>query len=582
MSTQASSSVRGMMGAVATSHGLATDAGAEILAKGGNAFDAAVAASLATGVVESYYSQLGGATIITYKTAHATPEVVQARGKTPHKLRREMFLDGDKVRHDLLDMGPLSVMVPSLLAGLCDLWRKHGRMAWDKLVAPAIRLASEGFCVDGFLSDYHRNDKVQEKLEKYGGPPFVLSKPYLEKGDLWVQKDLANTLSQIAEKGADVFYRGTLAEKIAHHLKKQGGVMEYSDLAEYYPDHLKPLSTTYRGWTVTAPPVPSVGGPQILQALSVLEGFSLQDMGFASSEYLHLLIETLKLTFMERAELPAEGITQDMVTREYGAALANRIDRHKAMPFSPDQRKGAKSRGTSHFCVIDGEGNLVSVTQTVRDLFGSGVVIPGTGVLLNNLVADFIVKPHGKRSGQTIREGTGNLVGPGLTPKSNKSPIVAYNEKTGAVIGIGAGGGPMIISGVLQVLINVIDFGMDLTNAQQAPRLHYHGDQVEVEGWIPGDVLSRLEAKGHDVRVFGGRARMRWAGGKVADEGPPVARRVMPCIVQCVARDEKGEFDAAADPRGPGNALILGKYESGLWAERYGYCMLGGAAKMPF
>ena len=403
--------------------------------------------------------------------------------------------------------------------------------------------------------------------------------PYLEKGDLWIQRDLADTLTRIAEGGADAFYKGSVAEKIAAYVQKQGGVMDYTDLAEYEPDLLQPLTTQYRGWTFTAPPVPSVGGPQILQALSILDGFPISEMGYGSSEYLHLLIETLKLTFMARAELPAEGITQAMVTEEYGAALAQIIDLDKAMPFDPEMLKGAKSRGTSHFCVIDGDGNLVSVTQTERDLFGSGVVVPGTGVLLNNLVADFIVKPKGKRTGHGIREGTGNIVGPGLTPKSNKAPIIAYNDKTGAVIGIGAGGGPMIISGVLQVLLNYIDFGMDLTNAQQAPRAHYHGEGVEVEGWIPKDVVSRLEEKGHDVRIFGDRAPMRWAGGAVTDEGPPVAKRVMPCIVQCVARNAAHTLDATADPRGPGNAVVLGRSASGIWAESYGYGMLGGRAK---
>ena len=581
MSNQVSGSVS-VTGAVATSHGLATDAGAEILASGGNVFDAAVAASFATGVAESYYSQLGGTTIITYKTAGGPPQVVQARGKTPQQLRREMFLDGDRERPDLLDAGPLSVSIPSLLAGLYTLWQKHGRMEWDKLIAPAIRLASEGFCIDRFFSAYHRNEKVQEKLSKYGGPPFVSSKkPYLEKGDLWVQKDLADSLRTIADKGADVFYRGPLAERIADHLQKQGGVLEYSDLADYHPELVSPLSVSYGDWTVTAPPSPAVGGPQILQALSILEAFSLKDMGFGSSDYLHLLIETLKLTFMQRAELGPEGITADMLGKGYVEGLRKRIDRDKAMPFGSLEEE-AESRGTSHFCVMDSEGNVVSMTQTVRDLFGSGVVIPGTGILLNNQVADFIIKPRGKRSGHNLREGTGNLVGPGLTPKSNKSPIVAYNEETGAVIGIGAGGGPMIISGVLQVLINYMTFGMDLTNAQQAPRVHYHGDLVEVEGWLAKDVLSRLEDYGHEVRVFGDRARVRWAGGKVADEGPPVARRVMPCIVQCAAREAGGGLDVAADPRGPGNALILGKHDSGLWAERYGYSMLGGAGRLPF
>jgi gamma-glutamyltranspeptidase/glutathione hydrolase len=582
MSNQVSGSVS-VMGAVATSHGLATDAGAEILANGGNVFDAAVAASLATCVTESYYSQLGGTTIITYKTAGGPPQVVQARGKTPQRLQREVFLDGDRERPDRLDAGPLSVSIPSLLGGLYTLWQKHGRMEWDKLIAPAIRLASEGFCIDSFFSEYHRNEKVQAKLKKYGGPPFVLSeKPYLEKGDLWVQKDLADTLSRIAEEGADAFYRGSVGERIVDHLQAHGGVMAYSDLADYQPELVSPLSITYGDWTVTAPPSPAVGGPQILQALMILESFPVKEMGFGSSEYLHLLIETLKLTFMQRAELGPEGITADMLGKEYVTGLREKIHRDRALPFGSLSGDEPESRGTSHFCVVDSAGNVVSMTQTVRDLFGSGVVVPGTGVLLNNQVADFIIKPRGKRSGHSIREGTGNIVGPGLTPKSNKSPIVAYNEQTGAIIGIGAGGGPMIISGVLQVLINYMTFGMDLTNAQQAPRAHYHGDLVEVEGWFSQDVMSRLEDKGHEVRVFGDRARVRWAGDKVADEGPPVARRVMPCIVQCAARDAAGGLDVAADPRGPGNGLILGKHDSGLWAERYGYGMLGGAGRLPF
>ncbi len=562
-----------VLGAVSASHGLASQVGSEILAAGGNAFDSAVSAALATGVVEPYHCQLGGTGIINYKTPNQPPQVIQCRGKAPKNLDPDVLIKDNQPIEDLISQGPFSVIVPGILAGLHKLWFLNGKLDWSQLVKPAIRLAEDGFPIDTSFLKYYQDSYIQKKLHQFARYPFANSSgTVLRQGDFLIQNDLAETLYLIGQRGIETFYRGELMKKIIDHIQESGGVLDYHDMSEYRPEIDESLTIECFGWTLSAPGSPSLGGPQVLFSLKLLESLSIEDYAYGSGEFLHLLIETLKLSFMLRANISFEGIHPNNLDEKYINEIKKTIRKDQALQFNPGRLQKHTHSGTSHLSVVDKDNNIVSITQTVRDPFGSGIVIPGTGVLMNNQVADFIIKPDRARVGQAVREGIGNLVGPGKVPKTNMSPIIASNNRTGGVFGIGAGGGPMIICAVVQVIINHLVFGMDLKNAQQAPRIHYQGKEVEVEGWIPEDVLSKLKSLGHNISVFGENAYRRWCNKHRDSEGAASFNRVMPCSVQCVGKTGQTEFAAAADPRGTGLGIILGHSGSRYWNHQSGFC----------
>ncbi len=556
-------------GVIASSHGLATQAGEKILKEGGNAFDAMVTVSLVTGLTECYHSGIGGGAIINYKRENNPPIVLQARGISPKQIKRELFLKNNKPQYNLVNEGPLSILTPGLLAGLYNLWEQYGKLKWEKLVEPATKIAREGFIVDKFLSKYYNSSSVKNKLAKYGNLPFISNSKY-KNGDLIRQIDMAKTLDIIAKNGARIFYDGIIADKIVKHIQSLGGLLNFDDLKNYKPISQTPLMTTYRNWKIFVPPFPSLGGSQILLVLNILEQFPVSKLGYGSSDYFHLLAETIKSSFIIRSKASDQGINKNMLTKEYSSQFKNIFNNDKVLDVNSDLFKQNNiGQGTSHFCIIDKDNNVVSITQTIRDLWGSGIVIPGTGITMNNLIADFNLKPKEKTT-QGVLYGQGNLLKPEQTPGSNTSPIIAHNEITDDIIAIGGGGGPMIISGVIQALINHIDFDMSLIESIHAPRIHCQGKTLEIEGWIGSDTYNKLISKGHKVHILNKNDSLRWSGGFYEREEKTCYTRRMPNIVQFI-KFNKNSQEAAADPRGPGSGVSIYNTSSECKSEFYGY-----------
>ncbi|MEX2355733.1 MAG: gamma-glutamyltransferase [Thermaerobacterales bacterium] len=562
----------GGMAAVSSPHSLASDAGVEILAAGGNAFDATVAVALGIGVAEGYHSGIGGGAIILYRTADGQLGALQGRGTAPRELHRSRFFENNELQWDRVTEGPLSSIVPGLLASLHRLWRERGRLDWDRVCAPAVRLAEEGFPVDRFFADHFHTAPVKEKLGRHAGSAYLVpGDDGVRRGTWMKQHDLAQTMRRLATEGIEPFYQGDIGERIASHVQELGGVMTFDDLRQYQPSSISTASITYRGWTVAAPAFPCLGGIQVLQILKLLERFPLYEMGFASSEYLHVLLEAFKLAFAERAAMGADGIPLSHIEDDYLAELSERIQPGRTMPRLDDYLQPPEhGQHTSHFSVQDREGNAVSATQTVGSLWGSGVVVPGTGIIMNNTVSDFSLVPDSLTQQGVLYKDDGNLLAPGKMPGSNQSPIIAFRAD-GATVAVGAAGGPRIVSAVAQSLINHIDFGMSMADSLNAPRVHSHGTFVETEGWIARDTARQLEAWGHDLRATARADRVLRQGGDLDTNRPKDSGRSMGCVVQAVASDPEGNLDGAADPRGSGSAPVLGGEGKKRWVENSGY-----------
>jgi len=498
---------RARHGMVASTSEIASRVGVEIMQRGGNAIDAAVAVGLALAVTWPSAGNLGGGGFMMIRRANGDTEIIDYRERAPLAASREMYLDkkGDVIK-DASTVGYRAVGVPGTVAGLSLALQRHGKLKWADVVEPSRKLAADGFTISYHLA---RGLRGSEKLLKQfpdSNRIFLRDGRLYEEGERLVQNELSETFSRLKEKGPREFYEGRTAQLIAEDMKANGGLITERDLKEYEPTIRKPLIGSYRGCEIVTMPPPSSGGTALLEMLNILEHYNLAYSGPGSSDTIHLLVESQRRAFADRAEfmgdadfvkVPVEGL----ISRKYSDELARTIDPDHATPSAKvraGKPMGAESTETTHFTVIDEEGNVVTNTYTLNGGYGSGATARGTGVLLNNEMDDFTSKP-GVPNAYGLLQSENNAIAPRKRPLSAMTPTIVL--KDGKVwFAIGSPGGPTIINTVLQVIVNVVDFGMNIQQAIDAPRFHHQWmpDRIQFEPiGINRDTRAALERKGH-------------------------------------------------------------------------------------
>ena len=505
--------VRAQHGMVASVDALATQVGVEILRQGGNAVDAAVAVGFALAVTHPQAGNLGGGGFMLLRTASGRATSIDFREMAPGRASRDMFLDKQGNADSKLSLtSHLASGTPGSVAGFALAAQKYGTLPLSALLAPAIKLAREGFVVNDALADDLKT-YGKEVLLSHPNSKAIFFKPDgtpWQKGDRLVQKNLAHSLQLIAQQGPDAFYKGDIADEIASEMAQHGGLIGKADLAAYRAVERKPVSGTYRGYEVFSMPPPSSGGIHIVQILNILENFDLAKMGFGSADAMQVVAEAEKYAYADRSEYLGDPDFvkvpwQALTSKAYAKAIAQQIDMAKARPsadIKPGKLAPYESNQTTHFSVVDKQGNAVAVTYTLNTNFGSGIVAGNSGILLNNEMDDFSAKP-GTPNVYGLVGGEANAVQPAKRPLSSMSPtIVAKEGKTWLVTG--SPGGSRIITTVLQMVVNSIDYGMNVAEATNAPRFHHQWlpDQLRVEKGFSPDTLRLLESKGQHVKVM--------------------------------------------------------------------------------
>ncbi|WP_291847413.1 gamma-glutamyltransferase [Bradyrhizobium sp.] len=498
-------------GMVVAQERLAAQVGADILRQGGNAVDAAVATGFALAVTYPRAGNIGGGGFMVIHSAERHEQVaIDYRETAPAAITRDVFLgpdgkpDADKSRNSALGIG-----VPGTVAGLALALEKYGsgRFTLGQILKPAIELARDGFVVADDMADTLPD--MYRRMARWPNSARIFSRSDgapLQEGDRLVQSDLAATLSTIAEQGPRAFYDGPIAERLAKAVADAGGVITADDLRSYQALIRNPVRGSYRGYDIVSMPLPSSGGTVLVQALNILEGFAMADMRQGSAASLHLMIEAMKRAYADRARhlgdsafvnAPADIlITKDYATRQRaGIDLARATPSADILSLAPP-REGSN---TTHYSVVDSSGNAVSNTYTLNFSYGVGLVADGTGVLLNNELDDFTAAP-GASNAFGLVGFEANLPGPGKRPLSSMSPTIVLKDGKPVLV-TGTPGGSRIISAVLQIVVNALDYGMGVAAAVAAPRVHHQWmpDAVRVERGFPAETLDALRAMGHQV-----------------------------------------------------------------------------------
>ena len=506
----------GALHAVVAEHGmvvaqekLGARVGADVLKRGGNAVDAAVATAFAMAVTYPRAGNIGGGGFMVIHSAERHQDIaIDYRETAPAATTRDIFLGADgkpdiaKSRDSALGIG-----VPGTVAGLTLALEKYGsgKFTLAQLLQPAIDLARDGFPLADDVADTLASG--QRRLSRWPSSKQMLSHADgtpLHEGDLLVQPDLAATLTAIAAQGPRGFYEGPVAEKIAKAVRDAGGIMTTDDLKSYQATIRTPVRGTYRGYDIVSMPQPSSGGVVLLETLNILEGFPMPEMKQGSAASLHLLIEAMKRAYADRARYlgdPAfvNAPITTLIAKDYAAKQRASIDLDHATPWTDTLSATPPHEGsnTTHFSVVDAYGNAVSSTYTLNFSYGVGLVADGTGVLLNNELDDFTAAP-GASNAFGLVGFEANLPAPGKRPLSSMTPTIVLKDGK-VVLVTGSPGGSRIISTVLQVVVNVLDYHMDVEAAVAAPRLHHQWlpDEVRIEHGFPDDVIAALRAKGH-------------------------------------------------------------------------------------
>lgn len=499
-------------GMVVAQEKIAAGIGADVLARGGNAVDAAVATGFAMAVTYPRAGNIGGGGfMVIHLNDHQQDFAIDYRETGPAAITRDVFLGADgkpdttKSRDSALGIG-----VPGTVAGLALALERFGsgRFALKDLIAPAIVLARDGFVVTDDLADTLPDG--QRRFSRWPSSAKLFARPdgtVLREGDRLVQTDLATTLEAIAEQGPPGFYQGTVANKLIAAIDKANGIMSLDDLKNYQPIVRKPVRGSYRGYDIVSMPLPSSGGIVLIETLNILEGFKLGELKQGSVESLHLLIEAMKRAYADRARYLGDPAFADaplkrLLSRDYAARLRASINPDRAASASEVAAVQAAPRegtNTTHFSVVDRDGNAVSNTTTLNFPYGVGLVADGTGVLLNNELDDFTAAP-GASNAYGLVGFEANLPGPGKRPLSSMSPAIVLKDGKPVLV-TGSPGGSRIISAVLQIVVDVIDYNIDAAHAVALPRLHQQWlpEEVRVEQGFPDDVLAGLKAKGHVI-----------------------------------------------------------------------------------
>ena len=542
---------------VASVHELASRAGVEMLRSGGNAVDAAVATGFALAVVHPQAGNLGGGGFLLLRNASGETHFIDFREKAPASATENMYLDahGNVIPESSKDssvVGYKSIGVPGSVAGLAYAEKKYGKLSLEKVIAPAIKLAHDGFPLayedtqdlekDEYLAQFPESRRI-----------FLRDGNYYQPGELLKQPELARTLERIA-KNPDDFYRGALARELAAAIHKGGGLITTADLAAYEVKEREPIRGAYRGYDIISAPPPSSGGVALVEILNILEGFDLAKLGNRSAQTIHLEAEAFRRAFYDRADFMgdpdfAKVPVAQLIDKKYAAAWRDSIDLNHAS-VSQDLKRPAifnelervarshpsairEPENTTHYSVVDAEGNAVAFTTTLNDSFGSRVTAEGLGFLLNDELDDFAAK-QGAPNIYGLIQGPANAIAPGKRPLSAMTPtIVMKGGKLFLVLG--SPGGPRIITIVANILIGIVDFSFDIAEAVNAPRFHHQWlpDQILVEDRLSPDTMNVLRSKGHkmDIKHF-------WGDG------------------ECIMIDPKtGERLGASDGRNNGKAV---------------------------
>ncbi len=506
--------VRGKNGVVASSSALASEVGVETLRRGGNAVDAAVATAFALAVTWPTAGNIGGGGFLVYYSADGQSTSFDFREKAPLAATEDMYLGADGfVRNNSNHEGILAVGVPGTVAGLALAHQELGEMDWAQLVAPAVRLARDGIPITWKLHDDFKRRK--EFWEKYPSSAKVFLKndgSFYEPGEKWVQQDLANTLARIQERGKAGFYQGETAALIARFMRENGGIITLEDLEQYEAVEREPIRGSYRGYEIVSMPPPSSGGVALVEMLNILEGYDLAAAGHNSAAYLHLLTESMRRAYADRARyLGDPDFNEDMpvdrlISKEHAASLRGTIDLARASESDPELfAERYESDQTTHFSVVDKDGNMVSLTYTLEWGFGSHIVVDGGGFLLNNEMGDFNAVPD--VTDESGRIGTeANLIRPEQRMLSSMTPTIVAREGV-PIFATGTPGGKTIINTTLQTILNVIDHGMTIAESIEAGRIHHQWlpdrTLVEERGFSP-DTIRLYEDLGHKVRRVDG------------------------------------------------------------------------------
>ncbi|MEW5931118.1 MAG: gamma-glutamyltransferase [Gemmatimonadota bacterium] len=507
-------------GMVSTTDRVASEIGAEVLRRGGNAVDAAVATHFALAVVNPEAGNIGGGGFLVVRMADGTTASLDFREAAPLKATRDMFLDAQGNLTDKSLVGHLAAGVPGSVAGMWEAHRRFGSLPWAELVQPAVNLA-EGIVVHERLAGSLRS--YAERFQRFPATAavFLPGGRAPRVGDRFVQRDLAETFRRIARDGKDGFYRGRTAELVEAEMRRGGGLITREDLARYQAKWRDPLRFTYRGHEVVSMPPTSSGGVTMAEMLNILEGYDLRSLGYLSAGHVHLFAEATRRAYADRNEYLADPDfvpqpTARMASDEYAAQRRQTIQRNRATPSAQVRPglgaapagAGARAEGThtTHYSIVDGKGNAVAVTTTINSLYGNLVTVEGAGFLLNNEMDDFSAKP-GTANQFGLVQGEANAVQPGKRMLSAMTPTIVLDPSGRVRLVTGTPGGSTIITTVAMMVSNVVDWNMDAATATAAPRLHHQHlpDTLRYErGGLTRETAARLRAMGHAVAERGG------------------------------------------------------------------------------
>jgi gamma-glutamyltranspeptidase / glutathione hydrolase len=545
------STLRSKQGMVVSSHPLASDAGIRMLRQGGNAIDAAVATTLAISVVEPYSAGIGGGGFLLMHTGETGQiKALDFRERAPLKATQDMYLDAEgKVRPSASVAGYLAVATPGTVAGMYEVHSRYGKLPWAQVVKPAIALARDGFIIRRSLSPGYLlvNDRPRHRIFDHPAARAIFTRngDFYQPGERLVQRDLAITLTEIA-RNPHSFYTGNIARAIASDMAENGGLITLEDLKAYKPIWRTPVCGNFRQAQICSMPPPSSGGVHLLQMLNIIGDTDLQSLGWHHPDALHLMVEAMKIAYADRSQhlgdpdfikVPVE----QLISPEYARKRRQEIDLEWAKPASevkpvnfglvpPPLLARNEWTQTSHLTVVDQQHNAVSLTFTINLGFGAGVVTPGTGIVLNNEMDDFASAP-GIPNAFGLVGNQANAIAPGKTPLSSMTPTIV-TENGRLRMAVGTPGGSTIITQVLQIILNVLEYQMDVGAAVSVPRIHHQWlpDELRVERWgLNALTLQELRRRGHKIRESNS-----WGNANAITITP------------------EGVLEAAADPRGQG------------------------------
>ncbi len=508
---------------VVSVHELASRTGAEIMQAGGNAVDAAVATGFALAVVHPAAGNLGGGGFMLIRMADGATHFIDYREKAPAAATANMYLDAQgNVIEDASVVGYRAIGVPGSVAGMVYAQKKYGKLTLKQVIAPSIKLAREGFALA--WEDTH--DLREEKsLARFPDSRRIFQRDgkYYEQGEIFRQPELARTLERIADNPND-FYHGVMAQELADFVQKGGGLITADDLAKYEVKEREPVRGSYRGYDIISAPPPSAGGTTLLEILNILEGYDLAKLGNRSSQSIHLTVEAFRRAYFDKAEFMGDPDfsripVAQLIDKKYGAAWRESIDPAHATASKNLKRPAIFSEleqyawrdpqpltlrepeHTTHYSVVDADGDAVAVTTTLNDDFGSRVTAGSLGFLLNDEMDDFASK-QGVPNVYGLIQGPANSIGPGKRPLSSMTPTIVLKEGRLFLV-LGSPGGPRIITTVANILMAVVDYGMNIREAVNAPRFHHQWlpDRVNVEQWFAPDAVKSLQQMGHKIEV---------------------------------------------------------------------------------